>query len=305
MTNTIYSREYQTTVCGVPGLMHNKILDTDTGLFRNQKFTSYGRDIDGYGKDAKLSVKIRFDDECRNKHQTFAITAEVRRPRACDVEACGCLHDEIARIFPEFAPLIRWHHMNTDGPLGYIANTTYHAGNRDCFGRARGEPSSWHNVIRFTNFPITIQIRNRFAKFLQNSLDTKHTPYSIETVTCEPDNITNFSYSPNYTLAGFECKWHECPFKSLKEAQEICEALNTQTWSIERIPTAYSEGKPRELDAARRGAIWPEATDEQLCLPKEQLTELLVARLPTLIAEFRHDMEAIGMLWEQHVEVQS
>lgn len=305
MTNTIYSAEYKTTMCGVPGRMHNRVLDTDTGLFRNQKFVSYGRAIDGYGKDAKLSVEIRFDDECGNKHQTFAITAEVRRPRENDVEACGCLHDDIAAVFPEFAPLIKWHLMNTDGPMYYIANTTYHASNRDCFGRAPGEPSAWHNVIRFTNFPITIQIGNRFAKFLQNSLDTKNPNYSVVAVTHTPDTTTNFSYSPNYTLDGFECKWHECPFKSLKEAQDVCAALNTQTWSIEIIPTAYSEGKPRELDAARRSAIWPEATDEQLCLPKEQLTELLVARLPALIAEFHRDMRIIGMLWEQRAEVQS
>lgn len=46
------------------------------------------------------------------------------------------------------------------------------------------------------------------------------------------------------------------------------------------------EGKERQFDAARRIAIWPDATDEQLSLPSDELAELLAARLPALIREF-------------------
>ncbi|MGE0521264.1 MAG: hypothetical protein AB7P78_19960 [Candidatus Binatia bacterium] len=58
------------------------------------------------------------------------------------------------------------------------------------------------------------------------------------------------------------------------------------------------EGKARELDAARRVAAWPDATDAELCAEPEQLRAALRARLPALIAEFRRDMEAAGFAWE-------
>lgn len=76
-----------------------------------------------------LVVKIRFDDECQNGHNTFAITAEHWVDGR--VESCGCLHDDIAAHFPELAHLIKWHLCATDGPLHYIANTGYFAEIRD------------------------------------------------------------------------------------------------------------------------------------------------------------------------------
>lgn len=54
------------------------------------------------------------------------------------------------------------------------------------------------------------------------------------------------------------------------------------------------EGKPRNFEAARETAVWPDATDEQLSLPREQLTALLVERLPGLLQQFRADMTALG-----------
>jgi hypothetical protein len=43
--------------------------------------------------------------------------------------------------------------------------------------------------------------------------------------------------------------------------------------------------------------VWEDATDEQLCLPKEELKALLEARLPALIEEFRKDVEALGFVY--------
>jgi hypothetical protein len=55
------------------------------------------------------------------------------------------------------------------------------------------------------------------------------------------------------------------------------------------------EGKERELDAARRSAIWPEATDEELM--DERLRGRLEDRLPALMAEFQRDIEAFGFTY--------
>lgn len=79
------------------------------------------------GKDRmRLTVELRFDDNCRNGHHTFAATAVLRENgKEC---AGGCLHDEIARHFPELAHLLRWHLCSTDGPMHYVANTLYFLG---------------------------------------------------------------------------------------------------------------------------------------------------------------------------------
>lgn len=53
----------------------------------------------------------------------------------------------------------------------------------------------------------------------------------------------------------------------------------------------------RDFEAARSVAVWSEATDEQLSLEKEELTKLLLERLPGLLAEFRKDMDSCGFIW--------
>ena len=59
----------------------------------------------------------------------------------------------------------------------------------------------------------------------------------------------------------------------------------------------FGEGKARELDSARRAAVWPEASDAELSRSKEELTAALLERLPRLIADFMADLEAAGFDW--------
>lgn len=88
---------------------------------------------------AFIIAEVRYDDQCGNGHNTFSITGEIRIPGHRDVETCGCIHEDIAKAFPELAPLIKWHLVSSDGPMHYVANTMYHAGNRDCHGLLKDE----------------------------------------------------------------------------------------------------------------------------------------------------------------------
>lgn len=194
---TIKAEEVR-TINGVKGRAYAVVTWAGNGSAKapneiaNQKWTSYARPVDPkhWGTGATISVELRFDDECKNGRKSFAITAEIRRPGRRDVEACGCLHDEIARYFPELAHLIPWHIVDEGGPLHYVANTCYHASNRDHRG----------------------------------------------------------------LLA-------------------------------------------RDLDAARRCAVWPDAPEALLTGPREDLEAALKARLPALIADFRAAMDACGFVW--------
>lgn len=178
---------------GVPGRFHNVVTGKESGRILNQQWVSEWRPHD----DGRLQVILRFDDECGNGHETFSVTAEWR-PNAYrgGGEAFGCLHDEIAAAFPELSELAKWHLVSTDGPLHYLANTIYHAGDRD-----------------------------------------------------------------------------------------------------------YNGLRKRELDAARRCAVWPEATDEELSQEPEALTAALLERLPRLLYHFEATMRQIGFVWPEHREV--
>lgn len=80
--------------------------------------------IDGY----IYVLNLRFDDRCGNGHNSFAITMNTYKGRRIDsrLESCGCQHEEVRKIFPEFSDLIWWHLCSTDQPLHYVANTLYH-----------------------------------------------------------------------------------------------------------------------------------------------------------------------------------
>ncbi len=100
-----------------------------------------------------IIAEVRHDDERGNGHNTFSITAEIYGPDRIPGETTtqhsngktmwlhsgGCCHDEVAKHFPKLAPLLKWHLTSTDGPMHYLANTIYQAGERDCNGLLKGE----------------------------------------------------------------------------------------------------------------------------------------------------------------------
>ena len=180
-----------------------------------------------YGeKVPKITVTIRYDDRCGNGHNSFSITGEIGG-------SSGCIHEEIAKHFPELKKYIKWHLMSSDGPMHYLANTLYLAGDKDYNGCRKGE-------------------QRRCKR--SGLLIWKPKTYSNEYVYGNNQPIVTVEYEP---LLG--------------------------------------EGKERDLDGARRAAIWPEATDEDLCSP--DLEQKLKARLPALIEEFRKDVEELGFVF--------
>jgi len=263
---------------------------SESVLTKRQKKVYGPRPISGWGAGAQIKAEVRFDDECGNGHNTFSITGEIYVPGRRDIEAGGCLHEEIAKAFPELAPFIKWHLVSTDGPMHYVANTVHFASDRDHFGKAAGEVSAYEYGIRFDAVPITHRVKKSFYEFLRQRVGTGD--FQVVSFTHDRDPKT---YGVHYSLAGYAEKWHECPFRDKTEADEFCFALNTCRVEFARVPTAWSEGKARELDKARNAAVWPEATDEDLRAPG--LKERLEARLPKLMEEFRAAVESLGFTY--------
>jgi hypothetical protein len=242
---------------------------------------------------------MRFDDQWKNRHNTFAITAEVttaesRRRR--DIQAGGCLHDDIAETFPELASLIPWHLVSTDGPMHYLANTVYHASDRGHDGKRKGEPTRWQTLVTFGDNPICHKLPAKFVRFLQDTKEHNGRPaFDFEIIALDHDDRKTFG--TKYTFGGYGVRWHDCPFDTEKAATDFLYALQNCSPVFTEQATAWSEGKERDLAAARHCAVWPEATDEQLTAEPGELKAALTARLPELLARFRDAVEGAGFLW--------
>lgn len=253
-----------------------------------------------YPRGCTMYAEIRFDDECGNGHNSFAITGTVINPRRhADVEACGCMHDDIARVFPELAHLIKWHLCSTDSPMHYVANTVYHASDRDHNGKRKGEVISSETRLRFTGFPITFKVNRVLSDWLKER--GQDIPDFETLVTPVPHGDAGkpgkYQFLPKYTFAGCRAvKWHEAPFDTARDAEEFAAAL-ALGYEWVSIPTAFSEGKERNFAAARECGVWPDATDEQLSVEPEELKAALLERLPALIDAMRHDIESAGLFW--------
>lgn len=283
------------------------------GRISKQKFTvSRYCTIDGERVHVRASV--RFDDECRNGHETFAITGEVREVRKDFTTGLeytpsgdrymisgGCVHEQIAAAFPELGPFIKWHLTSTDGPMHYAANVIYLAGDKDHNGLRAGEPRIYREGLRFPNGLFYSVESSSLLNHLRDLIERREPLGDAIELPARDEGSAPGSrlWAGGATFDGFNNPSSIPPFKTYQEAHGFHEAFNTCLGSVrfERIPYSFSKGKPRELDAARRSAVWLDASDEDLTAPG--LAERLAERLPALMAEFKADMLALGFTWPE------
>lgn len=218
-------------------------------LVKNQKKTYGPVFYTAHGNKMRIIATVRYDDQCGNGHNSFAITANINEKDAGGYwrdHSGGCCHEEVAKHFPVLAPFIKWHLCDSDMPMHYVANTVYHAGDLDYNGLRAGE------------------FRQHKSRGKQNGGLEGVPNWELKF----PQEVVTDIYS------------HEKP------------APVTLEWSAYGIT---GKGKARELDAARRCAVWPDATDEDLTAPG--LEQRLLDRLPALVAQFKQDVESLGFVY--------
>lgn len=245
------------------------------------------------GKPATITAVVRYDDTCRNGHNTFAITGDIRS-EGKDIMG-GCIHEELAKHFPELAPYIKWHLCSSDGPMHYVANTVYLAGDRDYNGLRKGEPDPNPRLMR------------HFARVGSSPFQHEASPAMWAFISDRPEGHVfklvevsdpSGKWAPHYYFKGMTpLGYYRCPLESKKAAFAWVEALNSCIINWNHEPGRIGEGKERQLDAARNVAIWPEATDDELCSDTLVLTALLEARLPQLLAEFEQAVTELGFVF--------
>lgn len=204
--------------------------------------------ITGETDSCQYSFKIGFT-KFSGQAPYFSITGEtweLGRPKIDKYSlSCGSLN--IGYYFPELAHLDKYHLMSIKEPMHYVANSLYHASNRDHWGLLKGEKR---------------QIKN------------------------------GKTGQPCWTMVAIDKDGNEVELYTLNkykdaETQPEDEGLTVQWRPLWRV----GEGKEPDLEAARRSACWPEARLEDFT------EEKLRARLPELLKQFRHDVEAAGIAW--------
>lgn len=133
-------------------------------VFKQDKDTPW-KEYTEHRTKYRIKAHLRYDDECRNGHNTFAITGtidrwEVRHGYASWAEdSGGCVHEEIVKHFPEFAHLIKWHLTSSDGPMYYVENTLYWLGWQ---GWCDGKPGSPPNLQHARNMAVWPELPEEF-----------------------------------------------------------------------------------------------------------------------------------------------
>jgi len=259
------------------------------------------------GENRTLFVNLRYDDGCRNGHNTFGITGSMYAGHFASepsvdryLLSCGSIHEEIIKHAPELKHLIKWHGTTSDGPVWYLSSTLYHAGDLDCWGRQKGEPYNFSRKLKFDNSPFLYSASKELLDFIDLvGLDADWKDYKIvEILHRNSKNKNEYQYAPKYSFNGMDTEeWHRAPFDNLQEANNFVAAMTNCKVEIVQEPTSWGEGKDRDFKAARNSAVWPEATDEQLSLPREDLKKLLLERLPALMQDFKSDMEHLGFIY--------
>lgn len=220
------------TMLGIEGDMHYQKPGED-GLITSQVFKATRLDKE----ERRVTVEVRFDDSCHNRHESLSITVS-------HVDGGGADHEMVQAVFPELQWILPYHLCSTEGPMHYMTNTVWHAGDRDCWGGRNGD-------VRFTDYYVGADRWNLLVDYPEE----KH------------------------RIIGPKVR----KFNTREEAEEAAEQKGLKV--IDHV-TQYHEGKEPDLDAARRGAIWPDATDAELMQEPKQLREQLRKRLPMVQGEF-------------------
>lgn len=235
--NKIIKPESAISLFGIDARQFAVVANDTNGRILNQKIMAT-RTYSENGNTYWITVSLRFDDECRNGHETFSITADIQENGREYMG--GCCHDEIALRFPELAHLIKWHLVSTDGPLHYIANTMYHA------------DEHWPNMafVYFTGQRDPLGIGDNKERLLAY---------------CKESDARMAEDKPGYRVV-----WDEKTAKvaNLDHARSSAvwpdaniEQLRDKSALMARLPALMSEF---HLDMMRCGFVWPSAVDTTL-----------------------------------------
>lgn len=191
----------------------------DSVLVKHQKKVYGWKEFNEDGETYRIKAVVRYDDECGNGHNTFSITGTIERRskngRWLD-DRGGCIHEEIAKHFPELSPLIKWHLVSSDEPMHYFANTLYLAGVKDCHGLKKGEFRQFRDrETGLLSWKLSDGIK------LEKYVDSATRPEGSVTLVYEPWGRTGEGKEPEIESARRTAIWADATLEQLQSKEAL------------------------------------------------------------------------------------
>lgn len=105
--------------------------------------------------DNIICVQIRLSDNCKNGYADFSMTGEIyskRKTGSCMI-CCGCCHEEILKVFPEFKIFADLHLSDSQGTPMYAVENGY-------YFFKRGEYAKVKSYLRLTDEEMCLLVNN-------------------------------------------------------------------------------------------------------------------------------------------------
>ena len=187
-------------------------------------------------KNQTVIVTIALDDDCNNGHADFSITASIYDGTRCterNMFMCGCCHDEILEVFPEYKCFVDLHLSdNTGVPMYASVNGYYHLRDKDKTAEQRKATTQNH-----------MRVNNAQFEKLNMAEDQEHFHFIVEGLGL-PAKWQAQAQSAIVKLEAlvnkkwdFKYKWERMPYKPMvAEAKDKMEKrLNTGYYTTAAI----------------------------------------------------------------------
>lgn len=182
-----------------------------------------------------LKVKVRLSDDCHNGHADFAITGDFY-DYVNGGHACGCIHEIIEAICPEFKPFIALHLCDAKGaPMYAQGNGFYHL----------------HNSSREVTMRELRITRQEYDKFLREAEDQFYFTYLLQAM-------------------GIPDRWE----KEAQAAIKQLEALTGDTFEDASVRYQFTPLTPEEMRLAEERIAEGYYTKEAIARRKREAARL-------------------------------
>lgn len=153
------------------------------------------------------------------------------------MEACGCLHDHIKEHCPQYAYLIKWHMCSIRGPMYYVENTIYLAGDRDHWGLRAGEFRQHTSRGRDQNGGVegVLNWKLELPEGLRRDVYAAECPPPV-TLTWQPNGITGVGKKRELDAARQVAVWPDATDEELMQEPEALKAA-----LLARLPKLMEE----------------------------------------------------------------
>jgi hypothetical protein len=229
-----------------------------------------------YEKD-HIFVTISLDDDCKNGHQDFSITAnifEAGKPKIDKyIHSAGCCHDEILKAFPEFKIFVDLHLSDWEGvPMYAVENGFYHLKNG------------------FSRTAVTApEFMTEFCKYYRIT--------EMQYITLSQSR-NQLQYALNIESLGILKQWK----KQAKKAIEILERLTGNTFLIDSPKSQYkrptAEEVIQEQEREKAGYYSPKAEKERRQKERDEKIHSIRRNVAKNISKIRLEAELKIQVYE-------